>query len=188
MPLAEAGNKGHRKHVLLAFLLAWSSLISAGCARIFIAGGPSVDSGTFDVSGVKTGAGGQLEVGFQANGDGSGFGGYLSSGLIGYSSPGDGDPIYQTLLEARYRQVWGQPTKEMRPFYSLGIGSGVFYVAGPRGAAVTMHSELGVELRTGSTTLALCVRERPALFLSGSPDFLNSLQVFLGLGFPLKQR
>jgi hypothetical protein len=168
----------------LGIPLSLSALVLlSGCAGAYLAGGPSIDSGTYDVTGVKTGTGVQVELGFQSKEDGTGAGGYLSSGLMGYSSPGDGDPIYQTLLEFRYRGFLGDPTRRIRPFYALGLGSGVFFVAGPRGGALTLHGELGLELGRGSRAVTLSIRERPALYESGSRDFMNSVQIFLGLGF-----
>ncbi len=166
---------------LVVFTLFLS--LTTGCGSVFIAGGPSLDSGTIEVSGTETGVGGQGEIGFMKESTGEGFAAYLSAGVLGYESPGDADPILLAQLEGRYRGILGSSSGAARLYYALGAGGGVLAVAGPRAGVITLHGELGVELGNGPVLVTLGLRERPALLIGSSTDFLNSLQLYLGLGF-----
>jgi hypothetical protein len=158
--------------------------LTSGCASVFVAGGPSLDSIGGDL---ETSIGPQIEAGFQNDRDGRGLGGYLSLGLIGYPDSGDGDPILLGTMEARYRHLWGSEAQAIRPFFSLGAGAGFASVlAGsltPSAGVLPVHGELGGQYKKGRTVVSLSVRERPALLVAGSVSFLNSLQVSFGVGW-----
>jgi hypothetical protein len=67
----------------------------------------------------------------------------------------------------------------------VGIGLGVAWSAGIRGAAVPLHVEVGVQQRAGSMLLFAGLRERFLLLIgTGSPpvDAFNSVQLVIGAG------
>lgn len=170
----------------LALLVpAW--WFGSGCASVFVAAGPSLDVASVEIHDRRANLGQHLEVGFQDGADGSGLGGALHLGLVGYPDSGDGDPILQTMVEARYRRLSGLESRAIRPFYAVGAGAGVFSVlAGsvdPAGAVLSVHGEVGAQYTGRRVLLYVSAREQPALWVAGGGAFVNSLQLVVGLGY-----
>lgn len=175
---------------LVVLLAAW--WLTSGCASIFLAGGPSLDVGSVEIHDRRANVGQHLAVGFQDGADGSGLGGALHLGLVGYPDSGDGDPILQTVADVGYRHLWGHASNSIRPFHAFGAGAGVFSVlAGavdPNGAVVHAYAELGAQYTGRRLILYLAARERPALWVGSGAVFLNSLQVSVGVGYRMGGR
>jgi hypothetical protein len=152
-----------------------------GCAGAFVAGGPSVDSGTVAVSGVTTGVGGQVEVGRFWPSTGPEWGVALGGAVAGFRSEGDADPILVASLEARHRS-WFNHGDSTRSFFEAGVGPIVTFIAGPQQGGVVAHLALGLE-GGGSTRWSIALRERPALLYGRQSEFYNSVQALFGLQF-----
>lgn len=162
----------------------------AGCgSRTFVGLGPTHSYGTVAVPGYQSGTGFGLEAGHYRSlggrlGKGS-LGAAVALDLSGYSSAGDGDPIFFAELQGRYRRDLrgqGQPGLYLAAGPTLGYAGGYIdeYVAGG-------FFEIGYELQVaGPLALGVSLRERPALFIGdGTPatSFHNTLM--LGVDFIL---
>jgi hypothetical protein len=171
---------------LLAITLG--ALATSACSSVLVRAAPTFDAGTFEVSGVETGIGGQIEmIGYTGpNATGPGVGAAIA--VAGYSSAGDADPIFLTTLEGRYRR--GLRTNPSAQWYGeLGTGLGLAWGAGSvDAAAIPVQAEVGLRDPDGGLLWSLGLRERATLLIgSGSPplDLLNSIQLVAGLGFRL---
>jgi hypothetical protein len=150
----------------------------AGCSSLRVGGAVGFDAGTLGVSGVEVGTGAQVEAIAMLT---PRFGVGPSLQLAGYSTSGDGDPIWLTTLEARYRL--GQPGTASA-YLEGGAGIGLAWSPDVHHVAVPLQVELGVERRLGGIGGRVAIRERfTPLIGSGSPplDALNSLQLAVGI-------
>lgn len=152
-----------------------------GCARGFVAAGPTADVGTLGVSGLQGGLGGHLEIGAFWDRARSALGGVLAGTLAGYSSAGDADPVFLTTLEIRSRQSLGARTRSVRPFIEVGGGGAVMWSAGPQAGGLVGHIAAGLQGGGTGTQWWVALRERPAGLLGGQAEFFNSVQLTLGL-------
>ena len=170
------------------FAITLGALATSACSSVLVRGAPTFDAGTFAVSGVETGIGGQIEIiGYTGpNATGPGVGATLA--VAGYNSDGDADPIFLTTLEGRYRR--GFRTRPSRQWYGeLGTGLGVAWGAGSvDAAAIPVQVEAGLRNPDGGLLWSVGLRERATVLIgTGSPplDLLNSIQLVAGLGFRL---
>jgi hypothetical protein len=154
----------------------------SGCSAVMLAGGPGYDAGTFAVSGIETGIGGQVEVIRYLRSDGGGLGLGPAIELAGHPTANDSDPLFFGTFELRYRRP-SRPGAVSGPYWEAGSGVGVAWSAGVRAVAVPVQAEIGVQRRAGSLLLSVGVRERfLALVGTGAPpwDALSSLQLVVG--------
>lgn len=152
------------------------------CNSAFFAAGPTLDAGTLGVSGVETGIGAHAEAGLTQEHEGGSVGAGLAGTLSGFSSEGDTDPIFFTSLEARYRRYGGTPDRGVRPFYGVGGGPVMAWVAGPRKGGLVLNLEIGLRGGRGLEWW-LGLRERPVGMIGGQAEFFNSVQLIAALGW-----
>lgn len=157
------------------------SVSLAGCGGVFLAAGPSLGAGTMAVSGLQGGIGAHLEAGRFWPGPDNEWGAVGTGSLAGYSGEGDGDPIYLTTIEGRYRSWPGPAEAGPRPFFEAGAGPGMAWLAGPRQGGLTAHLAIGIGSRGSSLGWWLALRERPAVLFGGQAEFYNAVQLVLGL-------
>lgn len=163
-----------------------AALLIAGCGgRTIVGGGAAHSYGSVSVPGNEQGIGVSLEVGhYRRVGSGS-IGGVVAIDAAGYTGAGDGDGIFWSELQIRYRRDLrghGKPG----PFLAFGpaIGYGLGDSVDGEGIFGGIV-ELGYEFSLSETlALDVSVRERPALFVSdGRPrsEFNNTLVLGLDL-------
>lgn len=151
-----------------------------GCTSALVGGGPTVDLGTIAVGGVEGGVGAHAEAGIYKARARSDVGGVISLAVAGYTGDNDGDPIFFTTLEARYRSWLGARQTTVRPFLELGGGPTVTLISGHQ-AGLTGHVALGLAGGGGSVGWWLSLRERPAFLFGRQAEFFNSTQLLLGI-------
>ena len=151
-----------------------------GCTSVLVGGGPTADLGTIAVGGVHGGVGAHAEAGIYKARAKSDVGGVISLAVAGYTGDNDGDPIFFTTLEARYRSWLGAMGAAIRPFLELGGGPTVTWISSQQ-AGVTGHVALGLAGGGHSVGWWLSLRERPAFLYGRQPEFFNSTQLLLGI-------
>lgn len=166
---------------LLALILAMSS---TGCGGGFVAAGPTLDAGTLGVTGLESGVGGHSEAGTLWEREDYSLGVAVTGALAGYQGEGDGDPLFFTSAEARYRRALGQPRASSRPFVEAGCGPVLAWMAGPRQGGLSLHCAVGIEGGGESLRWWIALRERPTGLFGRQAEFFNSAQVVFGLTMP----
>ena len=167
------------KRAALVLALVLPALALCGCSSVLVGGSVGLDAGTLAVSGVGTGVGLQTEIiGFNRS---QRLGVGPSAHLVGYSTSGDGDPIWLTTVEARYRVAnrFGGPG-----YLHVGTGLGGAWTPDLRHVAVPFQIEFGIRHAVGRFTARIGIRERlVAVFGTGTPpwDAVNSVQLTTGI-------
>jgi hypothetical protein len=152
------------------------------CAGGFAAAGPTADVGTLAVSGLGTGIGGHVELGMTWERKHSILGAALTGTVAGYASAGDADPVLFTALEIRSRRWLGSPARSPRPFFEIGGGPIMAWVAGPMAGGLGAHIGAGIQAVRPTWQWWVALRARPAGLVGGrQAEFFNSTQLVFGL-------
>jgi hypothetical protein len=159
--------------------VAFAALALAGAAcRASL--GPTFSAGSVAVPGTATGFAGGVDGEVQIGGD---FAVAVTADLAGYPSAGDGDPIFWTEAQLRYRlPIHDAPT--WRVFGTVGVGPGLVVCCYLDAAVAGGFVELAIERRFGRALIGASLRERPAYFMTGGDPF-GEIHTTIGLALTL---